>query len=412
MVITSAGRRAAAARPRATMWAGRLPPLLLLLAAAAAEAWAPDGKHDETAAAAAAAVFGGHSRLPPGFTTSSGAASRAAAPVAAARALADPDSAEIPVLGLIPRADWLNVKDLPKGLGVPSAVGDGTTDDTPALQKAIGLVTACEPGHNNATAYLPPGRYKITKQITMCGLNSNGGVGFNILGHGASTVLIWAGPANGTMLMDNGTAYGTVSGLVFDGMQIAGVGHEHNSHNHYGSMMLHSHLAFKNLTWAGIMTAASPHMAQMATAEVRITNCRFANTHYGVYLKEYNDYDYAIDGCHFADNQIGVYSPHGNFDIRDSRFVRSNLTDFYVGAIPSGVHRVVSVNSTMFVIDGGWCGCDGTFVMHDCHVIGWRGSGSGGWWEKWGPLPAVGVTMRGPVVRTHATPLIRATALE
>ena len=347
-----------------------------------------------TASADDPLVFGGHSRLPDGYTTERVAAAAAAA--AMAGPATDPDAAEIPVLNLIPRADWVNVKSF-------GAKGDGTTDDTVAIQKAVGIVTACEPGYNNATAYFPPGKYKITKQITMCGLNNFGGVGFNILGHGAASVLVWAGEKNGTMLMDNGTAYGTVSGLVFDGMQIAGIGHQHNSHNHYGSMMLHSHLAFHNLTWAGLMTAGTPGMPLLATAEVRITNCRFTNVHYGIYLKEYNDYDYAIDSCHFADNQIGIYSPHGNFDVRDSRFVRSNVTDLYTGAIPSGAHRVVSVNSTMFAIAGGWCSCDGTFVMNDCHVIGWRGSATGGWWDQWAPLPAVALTLRGPLTVMDST---------
>jgi hypothetical protein len=136
----------------------------------------------------------------------------------------------------------------------------------------------------------------------------------------------------------------------------------------------------------------------VATAEVYYRNCVFRNVNFGVLLKDYNSYDYAIDGCHFEDNQIGVYSPHGNFGLRNSRLLRSNVTDVYMGSIASTIHRVVSVNSTMFAIVGGWTNAPSTSFIHDSHVIGWRGSGGGGWWEQFGTsLPAVALAFRGPL---------------
>jgi hypothetical protein len=365
---------------------------------------------------------------------------RAAAPSAA------PSTLRLPSLDLIPRDDWISVKTM-------GAKGDGSTDDSAAIQRALDLISGChDKALMNTTAYFPPGRYKLSKGLVLCGISGFFDLGFNVLGHGAScepcctlprvllahwlagshcrslarwlarslarslwlacawldsetacvqndaraAVLVWAGESNGTMLRDNGTTYGSIAGLVFDGGNVAGVGLWHNSHNKYGSMMLHENLAFQNLTWAGMMTAQGGGKV-MATAEVRIRNCIFSKTHYGVYLKEYNDYDTAISGCHFTDQQIGVYSPHGNFDARDCRFERSNVSDLYFGAIPSGVHRIVSVNSTMFAIGGGWCACPASFAMNDCHVIGWKGSAKGGWWDAWAPLPAIGLAFRGPL---------------
>lgn len=52
---------------------------------------------------------------------------------------------------------WYNVKDPRFG-----AIGDGTNDDTAAIQAAIDA-----PGGNGAITYFPPGKYKITSQLTL-----------------------------------------------------------------------------------------------------------------------------------------------------------------------------------------------------------------------------------------------------
>lgn len=69
-------------------------------------------------------------------------------------------------------------------------------------------------------------------------------------GTGASSVLLWGGAENGTMLHDNGTSYYTLEGLTFDGNDVGGIGllHNHSSKNNYGSLIYHVNLAFHNLT--------------------------------------------------------------------------------------------------------------------------------------------------------------------
>jgi len=71
-----------------------------------------------------------------------------------------------------------------------------------------------------------------------------------IKGTGATSVLLWGGAANGTMLHDNGTSYYTLEGLTFDGNGVGGIGllHNHSSKNNYGSLIYHVNLAFHNLT--------------------------------------------------------------------------------------------------------------------------------------------------------------------
>ena len=53
----------------------------------------------------------------------------------------------IPRLDWQPRSDWINVRQDVH----PAAVGDGTNDDTAAIQSALNL------GTNGRTIYLPPG---------------------------------------------------------------------------------------------------------------------------------------------------------------------------------------------------------------------------------------------------------------
>eukprot|EP00039_Didymoeca_costata_P021386 m.344381 g.344381 ORF g.344381 m.344381 type:complete len:896 (-) comp24323_c0_seq1:58-2745(-) len=294
----------------------------------------------------------------------------------------------LPSMNIVPRSDWLSVK-------LMGAKGDGKTDDTAAIQKALNLMSGCQgiPSLLNVTAYFPPGSYIISQTLQLCGQAQPG---FNLIGHGASTQLLWSGALNGTMMHDNGTTYGSVKGIVFDGQGKAGIGLEHNSHSHYGTMMYHNNLAFQNLLFAGMITDVGGGTV-MATAEVYVRNCIFSTVRYGLYLHDYNDYDYAVDGCLFQDTQIAIYSPHGNFDVRDTRFERSNISDIYFGAIASGVHRVVSVNSTMFAIGGGWCAASSPMIIEDVRVYGLKGSAYGGWWDRFAPLPAIGLAFRGPL---------------
>jgi polygalacturonase len=68
----------------------------------------------------------------------------------------------IPVLNIVPRADWVNVKKM-------GAKGDGKTDDTAAIQRAIDTLVDTPYGCNmpgacsNATKtlYFPPGTWVV-----------------------------------------------------------------------------------------------------------------------------------------------------------------------------------------------------------------------------------------------------------
>lgn len=71
------------------------------------------------------------------------------------------------------------------------AKGDGVTDDTTAIQKAIDAAAAAS---NDAIAYLPIGSYVVTRTLHITGRN------YFVGGSGLMTRLIWKGPAGGTMI--------------------------------------------------------------------------------------------------------------------------------------------------------------------------------------------------------------------
>jgi hypothetical protein len=110
------------------------------------------------------------------------------------------------------------------------AVGNGTADDTTAIQSTINALPT-----SGGTVYFPPGTYKITSTLTMGNGSSSansttnnirlqgaGGSGDLISVSGASHIL-WAGSTNGTMLTLNGPMTGpSITDLVFDGAGTAG----------------------------------------------------------------------------------------------------------------------------------------------------------------------------------------------
>ncbi|MBV9866889.1 MAG: hypothetical protein JO316_16170 [Abitibacteriaceae bacterium] len=71
------------------------------------------------------------------------------------------------------------------------AKGDGVTDDTTAIQRAIDAAAAAS---NAAIAYLPIGNYVVTRTLHITGRN------YFVGGSGLMTHLIWKGPAGGTMI--------------------------------------------------------------------------------------------------------------------------------------------------------------------------------------------------------------------
>ena len=107
--------------------------------------------------------------------------------------------------GSLVNTGYINVKHPDYG-----AVGDGSNDDTSAIQAAINAAKGTSQADPILTVYFPPGAYSVTSAITFhdCNLVGNG--------PDSSTRIIWDGSAGGTVFTKpTATWGGSSSGLVY-----------------------------------------------------------------------------------------------------------------------------------------------------------------------------------------------------
>ena len=217
-----------------------------------------------------------------------------------------------------PFVSWTNLKT------VYGAVGDGTADDTSAIQNA--LTELGTEGHP-PVLFIPAGRYRITKTLTLEHTNSVG-----IVGDDASTVsVVWDGPAGGTMLRLNGVAYSRFSRLTYDGQRKASVAIEQSwdgLKQPFDTGNEYSDHAFFDVEY-GIHGGFNGH----GFAETSIIRSRFIrNTKAGIALGNFNALDIWIWYSAFEDCAMGVTNEPGagNFRVYGSTFRRSSIADLYM----------------------------------------------------------------------------------
>lgn len=253
------------------------------------------------------------------------------------------------------RSDWMDVRDF-------GAKGDGRTDDTEAIQKAL---DAMEYG---STLFFPPGAYVITRTLI---LHSSGQriIGGALIGCGKSTRIVWDGPADPgipMLLIKSGMCHiGRYIGIVWDGRGKAGVGIEHRSDN-FETEVLHFNEAFLNFTNSGIKIGAGVQQS----AEMRIENCLFENCETGIAYLNFNDYDITINGCEFRECGVGIRDNHGNGYIRNCRFLNSKIADLQLHSEHgSSIRRCISHGSHTFLI---YTSIVAPLVIQQCHISGWK----------------------------------------
>ena len=84
----------------------------------------------------------------------------------------------------VPTPDWTNVRSF-------GAIGDGTADDSPAIQRAIDACLGREPAGSGGTLYFPAGAYRVTRTLNF---TATGGLALPphaIVGDGWTSLLLW-----------------------------------------------------------------------------------------------------------------------------------------------------------------------------------------------------------------------------
>ena len=207
------------------------------------------------------------------------------------------------------------------------ATGNGTTDDTTAIQAAITAI-----GSGGGTLYFPPGTYIISSALTISGDN------FLVLGAGNEygPSIIKQTTANTTALNFTATSSSRLVTSLVRGLQIIGPG------------------GTGSTSGAGIECACDVHLEnvgvsgfyiglywQGSTYYSRAYGCLFTNCYYGVYESGTNNC--TIDTCRITGAFSGYAAPIGPL----------NYGVYISCSSPLGLaNRIINSSVEYFVMDG------------------------------------------------------------
>ena len=198
----------------------------------------------------------------------------------------------------------LNVKDF-------GAKGDGSTDDTTAIQNCLNAAygTSGSP-HGasvelNSPVYFPAGHYIITSALTLRSVR-----GAHIYGAGRFTTAIENTTANGSVFTTNGFEYSIV-----ERMEIItnGTGNGFNlDWDNTGSAALQSN-TFRDIYFTGGARGLSIGETGNMGSESLIENCYFQNHSVaGLHVRNANALANSVIGGNFAQCALGIYVAAGS----------------------------------------------------------------------------------------------------
>jgi len=228
-------------------------------------------------------------------------------------------------------------RDLRRDYG---AVGDGQSDDTGALQRALNDLTKHE---RACVLYLPAGTYRLTDTVKTVRKAHTDCQGVAVVGEDpARTVLLWDGAAGGTMFQWDAW-YAKISRLAFEGRGKAGTallyGPAFSTYNETSDLIFRD--ATNGLVFGGPKTAGQ--------AENAVLRCQFLRCETGVQTVNWNSMDIWVWHGRFEDCGRGVHNVMGNWHVWESLFLRSRVSDLSsINLMAFSVVNNTSVGSRRF----------------------------------------------------------------
>ena len=245
-----------------------------------------------------------------------------------------------------PFPSWANVKTS------YGALGDGTTDDTAAIRRA--LADLGQAGKKNVL-YFPAGTYRITGTLELYKVKNVSVIGE----HPEQTIIRWDGAADVNMFNVKNVAASRFNRITWDGAGRADVGiylswGGYSSGDNFPSRFELADNIFQNLD-VGIRGGDASASDQNTAAEVVVTRSKFLRNRFaGVHLNDFNTVDWWISDSLFEDNVYGVFIWPGGGHVYNSIFKRSTESDIFNSNIEYVAFRDnYSIGSKKFYLSGG-----------------------------------------------------------
>lgn len=257
-----------------------------------------------------------------------------------------------------PFASWGDVK---RDYG---AKGDGVTDDTAALQRALNeLGQSGKP----SVLFLPAGTYKIATTLRMTGSTSSTNIGWGGVGmvgeSPALTRIVWAGTTGEPMLVQNGGVRTRYARITWDGKGTAGYGVAHWWDTRTGTLHdggpEHQDEVFMDMG-IGIMAGRLGTGFGQLNSEGQVRRVTFIrNTKAGVNTGSWNAVNWWVWDSRFVDCARGLSNIFtvsdrdepgaGGLFVYRSLFQRSTVADFEIANTGFfSMYHNVSIGSRRF----------------------------------------------------------------
>jgi hypothetical protein len=271
----------------------------------------------------------------------------------------DVDAAEADITAL--QSAFVSVKDY-------GAVGNGSTDDTAAIQSALDYCS-----ENGKTLHIPAGKYRTTAELTVGGSANTpyltivgDGIAFDGSAKGATIFYDGATNTSTSVIYINAVGRVSMSNLQIFANSKAGkcirVTPDGGSFASFGWYF--QSVNFQGATQYGFTVEGSSNGARFD-----FQACDFyANGVAGFYNNNPNSVNHNFTGCAFSNGQYGIWNAQGSYRLYGCEFSVNSIADNYIQvANPIMVVGCWSEQSNKFVLSDTRT-CENSLTIINCNI--------------------------------------------